>query len=94
MIFRNDNLLLAYSKVNWGSQKYDWATAGVVDGATSIPGAPEDPVSKKYTAGLEMGCPGGACLKLGPAIPSYCSVASPVPASTRPSFAVLTWALC
>lgn len=65
MIFRNDNLLLAYSKVNWGSQKYDWATAGVVDGATSIPGAPEDPVSKKYTAGLEMGCPGGACLKLG-----------------------------
>ena len=26
---------------------------------------------KSYTAGLEMHCPGGACLNLGPEIPSY-----------------------
>ena len=36
-----------------------------VQSELEIPGAPEDFVSKMYTAGLEMGRPGGACLKLG-----------------------------
>ena len=34
---------------------------------------------KKYTAGLEMKRPGGACTKLGPAIPSKVSFARRVP---------------
>ena len=35
--------------------------------------------SKNYAAGFEIRCPGGACLKLGPAIPSSGKPAIPMP---------------
>jgi hypothetical protein len=41
-------------------------------GLTSAPRWPQVPiVTNKYAAGLEMLCPGGALLKLGPKIPQH-----------------------
>jgi hypothetical protein len=36
-------------------------------------------VPKEYAAGLEIYCPGGACTKLGHAIPSNAELARPMP---------------